>query len=533
MVETYPILTLVPPILAILLVIVTKRVLISLFAGVVAGAILIADFSPLGSLGEVGKAALGLVWEDGGLNWYTILIIAFLLELGTITSLVLMAGGTSAFSDWVEKRVKTRRGAQILTGLLSLSFFIDDYFNALSVGQIARPISDRQRVSRAKLSYLIDSGAAPVVVLIPFSSWGASLIGIMSPILAASALQMSEVEAFVRAALMNFYAVAALVFLWLVIAWQLNFGPMRKEEERAFAGEGVHADEKDAPNQATDKLPRHEPGAKRALLVPFVLLILGVVGGMYVTGGLEAGAWDLFSTMANANVALSLNVGGVIGLIVAFYYLYRYTLSNPVFSSTVRFGGAFQGAKSMLPAISILLLAWMLGAVIGDLGTGSFLADVVANVNLPAHWLVPILFAMAGLMAFATGSSWGAFGILLPLAGQLMNASPGGNELLIAAFGAVIAGSVFGDHCSPISDTTILSSTGAGCKVSTHVNTQLPYALVAAGSSLVGYVVFAATGMAPAGFAVMLLVLVAAALVLRSRSRGERSVNSGVAAGAA
>ena len=262
MVETYPILTLVPPLLAILLVIVTKRVLISLFAGVVSGAILIADFAPLASLKEVGKAAFGLVWEDGGLNWYTILIIAFLLELGIITSLVLMAGGTSAFSDWVEKRVKTRRGAQILTGLLSLSFFIDDYFNALSVGQIARPISDRQRVSRAKLSYLIDSGAAPVVVLIPFSSWGASLIGIMSPILAASALQMSEVEAFVRAALMNFYAVAALVFLWLVIAWQLNFGPMRKEEERAFAGEGVHADEKDAPSQATDKLPRHEPGAK-------------------------------------------------------------------------------------------------------------------------------------------------------------------------------------------------------------------------------------------------------------------------------
>lgn len=533
MVETYPILTLVPPLLAILLVIATKRVLISLFAGVVSGAILIADFSPLDSLAEVGKAALGLVWESGAPNWYTILIIAFLLELGVITSLVLMAGGTSAFSDWVEKRVKTGRGAQILTGLLSLSFFIDDYFNALSVGQIARPISDRQRVSRAKLSYLIDSGAAPVVVLIPFSSWGASLIGIMTPVLAASALDMSEVEVFVRSALMNFYAIGALIFLWLVIAWQINFGPMRKEEQRAASGGSVHPEGEKAPGGATDKLPRHEPGAKRALLVPFILLILGVVVGMYVTGGLEAGAWDLFSTMANANVALALNIGGVIGLVVAFYYLYRYTLSNPIFSSTVRFSGAFQGAKSMLPAIWILLLAWMLGAVIGDLGTGSFLASVVESISLPALWLIPILFAIAGLMAFATGSSWGAFGILLPLAGQIMNASAGGHELLIAAFGAVIAGSVFGDHCSPISDTTILSSTGAGCTVSTHVNTQLPYALVAAGASFVGYVVFAATGMALAGFAAMIVALVAAALVLRARSGSEPTVNPGDAASAA
>ncbi|MDO5644645.1 MAG: Na+/H+ antiporter NhaC family protein [Dermabacter sp.] len=514
MVSSLPILTLVPPLLAIVLVIATKRVLTSLAVGIVASALLIADFSPLGAVREVGQAALGLVWDDG-VNWSTILILTFLLELGMVTALVLMAGGTSAFSAWASRRIHTRRGSQALTGVLGMIIFVDDYFNALAVGQVARPITDRLRVSRAKLAYLIDSSSAPVVVLAPFSSWGASIIGIMAPILAASTLGMSEVGAFMWAALMNYYAIAAIALLWLSIWWRLDFGPMRREEARAVNKGGLHAPGDTPPGQLTDSLPTHEPGAMRALIVPFALLVVGVIGGMLVTGMFAAGTADPVVAMAEANVALSLNVGGLAGLVAAAYYCVRYTWRNPEFTGAIRLRGALDGARSMLPAILILLLAWMLGAVIVDLGTGTYLASLVQSASVPPAWLIPLMFLIAAAMAFSTGTSWGSFGILLPLAGDIMNAVPGSGELLIAAFGAVLAGAVLGDHCSPISDTTILSSTGAACSVTTHVTTQLPYALLGAGCALLGYVAFALVGSSLLGLAVTLGALVAAALVLR------------------
>lgn len=517
MLDAYPILTLLPPLLAIVLVVVTKKVLPSLGTGILAAALLVADFNILQTLRIIWDAIVALFWDVDGaeVNWYTILIIAFLLQLGIITALIMMSGGASAFSAWAARRIKSRRGAQGLAGILGMIIFIDDYFNALAVGQVARPISDRYRVSRAKLAYLIDSSSAPVVVVTPFSSWGATIMGIMAPLLAASGLALSQMEAFVWAATMNYYALAALLLLWLTILLRLDFGPMRTEEQRAAAGEGLLEDASKAPGMLSDDMPTHQPGAMQALLVPFVVLVVGVIAGMYITGGLAAGSWGLLDVMAEADVALALFSGGMLALIVALIYCLVYTRNNPKFTDGARTRGVLGGANSMTPAIWILLFAWILADLIDQLGTGPYLAGVVDSMNIAAIWLVPVMFVVAALMAFATGTSWGSFGILLPLAGEMMNAFSNGDELLIAAFGAVLAGAVWGDHCSPISDTTILSSTGAGSPVPTHVATQLPYAIAGAITALAGYVVFALTTSGLLGLVVTLGLTVVIALVLR------------------
>lgn len=518
MLDAYPILTLLPPFVAIILVIVTKKVLISLGAGILTAGLLLADFNPVTMVVTVGEAVLRLVWVDGAINWYTILIVAFLFQLGMITALVMMSGGASSFTEWAAKRIRKRRGAKVLTGLLGMLIFIDDYFNALAVGQVARPITDRYRVSRAKLAYLIDSSSAPVVVLMPLSSWGATIMGIMAPLLGASALMLTQLEAFVLSAAMNYYAIAALVLLWLTILWGLDFGSMRREEQRAVRGDGLQNPKDDTPDPFASDMPKHEPGAMRALVLPFVILIIGVVAGMYVSGGILGESWGVLDTLESADVAIALNVGGLAALFVALYYCIRYTKGNPEFTPRTKRRGTVQGAKSMVPPVLILLFAWALADLISLMGTGEYLASVVDAISMPAVWLIPVLFVIAGLMAFATGTSWGAFGILLPLAGEMMNAVPGGDEFLIASFGAVLAGAVWGDHSSPISDTTILSSTGAACAVATHVSTQLPYAFVGAISALVGYVTYALTQSGVVGLITTIaLVFVIAAVIRKVR----------------
>ncbi|HEY4536524.1 MAG TPA: Na+/H+ antiporter NhaC family protein [Enteractinococcus sp.] len=531
MLDAYPILTLLPPLLAIILVIATRKVLISLGAGIVAAGLVLADFNPLTMVVWVWDAIVRLVWVDDAINWFTILIVAFLFQLGMITSLVMMSGGAAAFTEWAAGRIKSRRGAQVLTGLLGMIIFIDDYFNALAVGQVARPITDRYRVSRAKLAYLIDSSSAPVVVLMPLSSWGATIMGIMAPVLTASALMITQLEAFVLSAVMNYYAIAALLLLWLTILLGLDFGSMRREEQRAVAGNGLHRPDEEPPAQLTDTVPTHNHGAMRALILPFVVLFIGVIIGMYVSGGILGGSWALLETLENTDVAIALNVGGIAAFIVALYYCLRYTKHSETFPTGTRRRGVLHGAKSMLGAIFILLFAWVLGDLIDQLGTGEYLASVVDALAMPAVWLVPALFVIAALIAFATGTSWGSFGILLPLAGDMMNAVPGGDALLIASFGAVLAGAVWGDHSSPISDTTILSSTGAACSIPTHVATQLPYAFVGALAALAGYVTYALTQSGIIGLVVTLgVVVIIAAVIRKTRPPVQESAQVAVSA---
>ncbi|NDR54603.1 Na+/H+ antiporter NhaC family protein [Actinomyces sp. 565] len=516
MIESYPVLSLVPPLLAIALVIGTKKVITSLAVGILAAAALIADGGIAGTLTKVWEAFSQIFWAEGAVNSYYVLILVFLLTLGVITSLVLMSGGTQAFAEWAMTRVRTRRGAQVLAAALGTVIFVDDYFNALAVGQVSRPVSDQQRVSRAKLAYLIDSSSAPVAVLAPFSSWGASIIGIMGPIVAGLGIKASDAGAFIRSAGMNYYAIAALILLWATVVLELDFGAMRREERRAVATGSLYDPGEQIPGQLTDSLPRHEPGARRALIVPFAVLVAGVVGGILGTGHRASGSWAILDMLANTDVALSLNIGGVLGLATAAFYYFHFTHEDPVFEAKTAARGVIEGARSMLPAIEILLCAWMLGALISELGTGAYLGSLVESAAVPPQWLIPMLFIIAGAMAFATGTSWGSFGILLPIAGEIMGAVAGGGELLIPAFGAVLAGAVWGDHCSPISDTTILSSTGAGCNHITHVNTQLPYAGASAAAALLGYVAFSATESGVLGVAVTVAALIGFALAMRA-----------------
>ncbi|NNU27663.1 Na+/H+ antiporter NhaC family protein [Isoptericola sediminis] len=518
MLESYPILTIVPPVLAIVLVVLTKRVLLSLGAGVLAAALLVADLDPLEALRLVWESFVAIFWVDGAVNTWYVYILVFTLILGVIAALIMMSGGTKAFADWAVERIRTRRGAQVLPAIMGIVIFIDDYFNALAVGQASRPVTDRHRVSRAKLAYIIDSTSAPVAVLAPFSSWGAYIMGILAPIVAASAITASSVQAFLGAAAANYYAIAAAVTVWLVILLRLDVGPMRREEARAVHEDEPFDPDDDIPGRLAEDLPVHHPGEKRALVVPFVLLVVGVFAGIVWTGYSAAGTWDAVEILAETDTSTALVVGGVLGLAGAVFYYLRYTGPNPAFAARHFGRGWIEGLRSMWPAVSILVLAWMLTGLIDQLGTGAYLGGLVEDTNLSASWLVPVVFVLAAAMAFATGTSWGSFALLLPLVGGIMN-SLGEPDLLLPALGAVLAGAVLGDHSSPISDTTILSSTGAGANVITHVLTQLPYAGGAAVAALAGYVAIALGAGTALGLLVTLVVLVALVLGVRAVRR--------------
>lgn len=509
MVDSYPILTLIPPLAAIVLAIATRKVLLSLGFGIVTGALLASNFNIVETAKEIWHAFFGIFWAEGELQTGNIFILLFLLLLGVITALVLMAGGSEAFSEWVGTKIKSRRGAQGASAGLGVLLFIDDYFNALAVGQVAKPVTDKFQVSRAKLAYIIDSTSAPVAVLAPFSSWGASIIGIMVPIFAAANLEVSDLIGFVQASFANYYAIAAVVAVFVVIIFGADFGPMRTEEKRALKHGDTYADDAEIPGELSEDLPVHRPGAKRALIVPFIVLVVGVVGAMFFTGWRESGSTDPMEMLANTMVNDALIIGAILGTASALYYYFKNTASNDKFSASTVLTGSAEGAKSMLPAIFILIFAWALGTVVSDLGTGDYLGGLVADSSLPNEWLIPVMFIAAAGMAFSTGTSWGSFGLLLPIAGDIIIAT-GDTHLLIPALGAVLAGAVWGDHSSPISDTTILSSTGAGCDVITHVKTQLPYAGVAAIAALLGYCVLAITGSTWVGLIVTLVILVAA-----------------------
>ncbi|AOZ72718.1 sodium:proton antiporter [Boudabousia tangfeifanii] len=514
MLEAYPYLTVVPPLVAIILAIVTRRVLLSLGIGIVAAAALVANLSPLGTLKEIWGAFFGIFYADGALNTDKIYILLFLIILGVITALILMSGGSAALSEWAAGKIKNRKGAQFLAAILGIAIFIDDYFNALAVGQVAKPITDKYHVSRAKLAYIIDSTSAPVAVLAPFSSWGASIIGLLAPIVVAAGLQQSEVTVFLGAAATNFYAITAVLMVLLMISFGIDFGPMRTEERRAIREGETYSPNDEIPGELGDDLPVHPEGKMRSLVVPFIALIVGVIGAMLVTGGIEGQSWTLMDMLANTLVTESLMIGGLAGLLAALLLYFSETRNNQTFDSKVFGRGVVQGARSMLPAVVILLLAWALGSLISALGTGKYLGSLVETAHLAPQWLIPVMFIAACLMSFSTGTSWGSFGLLIPIAGDLIihvNAP----EYLIPAIGAVLAGSVMGDHCSPISDTTILSATGASSSLITHVRTQLPYALTCMAASLTGYVVLAATGSNLVGLLTALITLLAIVFVWR------------------
>ncbi|MDQ0215159.1 Na+/H+ antiporter NhaC [Oikeobacillus pervagus] len=511
--------SLLPPLLAIIMVILTRRVLLSLGVGIISAALILGKFN----LGEMftylWDAVKGIFVSDGELNTWNIYILLFLLILGVITAFINISGGSRAFGEWATKRVKTRTGAQILSAILGMIIFIDDYFNALAVGQISRPITDRQRVSRAKLAYIIDSTSAPICVVSPISSWGAYIIGILGTVLAAHQVsEISAFSAFLSMIPMNFYVWVTLAFVFIVAFTEIEFGNMKKHEERAIQTGEVLPPNTTVPGELKDDLPVSTKGKVGDLIWPILALVVGTVSAMMWTG-FEAteGKVTLLKLFENTDVAKSLVFGGLFGLFISILMFLRQSMIYKGVQGKVFFKGVWEGIKSMLPAVYILLFAWTIITLIDQLKTGTYLAGIVEKSNMDVSFLPVILFIVAGIMAFSTGTSWGSFGILLPIAGEI--AATTDIDLLLPAMAAVLAGAVFGDHCSPISDTTILSSTGAGANHIDHVMTQLPYAIMVAAISGIGYIVLGFTDNAWLSLLIVMVILAIVTIILKRTSR--------------
>lgn len=516
-------LSLLPPLVALSLAIITRRVLVSLGVGIVLGAILLNDYSVGNTLSYVSSTVSSVFVEDGGLNTWNMSIVGFLLLLGMMTALLTLSGGTRAFAEWAQSRVKSKRGSKLLAAFLGVFIFVDDYFNSLAVGAISRPVTDRFYVSRAKLAYILDSTAAPMCVLMPASSWGAYIITIIGGILMSHGVEeYSALGAYVRLIPMNYYAVFALLMVFAVAWFGLDIGKMREHEISASQGRGFDNDQDTDTQEAHDlneelDIRESEKGKVADLVLPIVMLVVATIASMLFTGAQALAAdgkeFALLGAFENTDVGTSLIYGGLVGLAVALVTVLKQGLPMLEIARTL-----WIGAKSMFGAILILIFAWSIGSVIGDMKTGSYLSTL-AQGNIAPHWLPVILFLLSGLMAFSTGTSWGTFGIMLPIAGDMAGATD--IALMLPMLSAVLAGSVFGDHCSPISDTTILSSTGARCNHIDHVSTQLPYALSVALVSCIGFIALGMTASIAFSFiaAMVAFILVCVGLSWLSKSK--------------
>jgi len=484
-------LSVLPAIIALSLAIITRRVLLSLGMGILLGALLLTGFSPLDSAIYIFNTVKSVVIEDGGLNMWNMSIVAFLVLLGMMTALLTLSGGTAAFANWALAHIKDKRAASLLAAFLGVFIFIDDYFNSLAVGSVARPVTDRFSISRAKLAYILDSTAAPMCILMPLSSWGAYIMTIIGGILLSHGItEYSPLGAYVRLIPMNFYAIFTLLMVFSVIWFKLDFGPMKKLEEEAEKN-GSEAEQVTATKSMHDELgiQESEKGKVRDLILPIAALIVATASFMLFTGNqalqADGKAFSLLGAFENTDVGTSLVYGAIVGLLLSLTTAFKQKLPLADIGNALWIGG-----KSMTGAIIILFFAWSIGSVIGDMKTGAYLSSLVQG-NISLHWLPVILFILSGLMAFSTGTSWGTFGIMLPIAGDLAGATD--LALMLPMLSAVLAGSVFGDHASPISDTTILSSTGARCNHIDHVATQLPYAMLVAAISCLGFIVIGYT----------------------------------------
>jgi Na+/H+ antiporter family protein len=497
-------LSVVPAALALLLAVVTRRVLLSLGIGIILGAVLLASGNPSNTLLHLKDMAVGLVWTDGGWSLGKLKILIFLLLLGVFTSLLTYSGSNQAFADWAKHHIKDKRGAKMLTAGLVFVTFIDDYFHSLAVGAIARPVADKFKISRAKLAYILDSTAAPMCVLMPVSSWGASIIATLAGLLVTYKITgYTPMGTFVAMSLMNYYALFALIMVFVVAWFSFDIGSMARLEHAA-----QHENHDEA--QISDGVK----GRVYALIISMLVLIFATVSAMLYTGSRSLETFSILGAFENTDVNTSLVVGGLSG--VAAVLLTTVGAIKPS-----DYGKAvWQGIKSMFGAITILILAWLISTVVSEMHTGEYLSTLVAG-NINSGFLPVILFLLASVMAFATGTSWGTFGIMLPIAAAM--AVKVDATLVIPCMSAVMAGAVCGDHCSPISDTTILSSTGARCNHMDHVTSQLPYALTVAAAAGAGYLALGFAKSALLGFAVTGVVLAALILMLKSKNAAQKS----------
>lgn len=507
--------SLFPPVIAIGLALITKEVYSSLFVGILSGGIIYAVASGTGFEGTF-KAVVqdGLITNLS--NAYNVGILVFLVVLGIIVVLMNKAGGSRAYGEWAAAHIKGRRGAALSTFFLGVLIFVDDYFNCLTVGSVMRPVTDKHNISRSKLAYLIDSTAAPICIIAPISSWAAAVSGTVDGV--------NGISLFINTIPYNLYAFLTILMVIFISVSDTDYGPMKIHEDNAKNGD-IFTTQNNTYEQ--DAQPVTERGKVIDLILPVAVLIVFCVVGMIYTGGFFSGT-DFVTAFANCDAAYGLSLGSISALIViiAYYMLRRVLKFNECMDSIAA------GFKQMVPAILILTFAWTLKTMTNHLEAGAFVSGVVQSATALSVLLPVILFVVAIGLAFATGTSWGTFGILIPIVtsvfeADLANVAQTGEipSMVIICISACLAGAVCGDHCSPISDTTIMASTGAQCDHVNHVSTQLPYALTVAAVCVVGYLLsgFVHNVFIVLGFSLVLMLAVLFAIrffVKRKESRG-------------
>lgn len=471
--------SILPPVLAIVLALITKEVISSLLLGILSGTVIYACMAGLNPI-----VAPISIFFDMAIDKIDLYIVFFCFLLGALVHLVSKAGGTKAYGAWAIQKLKTKRSAMFATSALGCMIFIDDYFNCLTVGTVMKPLTDRHKISRAKLAYLIDSTAAPVCIIAPISSWAAAV----GSNLRSTGAFTSDFSAFCATIPYNLYALLSLAMVFTLCAKDLDFGPMRKQEQIAQeTGDLGNLDETSETDEST---------SGRAtlwdMLVPICVLIVVAILSMLYDGGLwgdDPAYHNLIAALGNCTAGKALCWGGLAAIFVAFFqFVPRKLIAFPQFMKSVS-----DGFASMVNAVTILVLAWTIGGVCRDLlQTSAFVSNAMSAGNVPGWLLPPLIFVLAAFLSFSTGTSWGTFGILIPIVVPVAMALD--TNLLVVALSATLAGSILGDHCSPISDTTILSSTGAGCDHLVHVSTQMPYAGLVAICCIIGYTVAGISG---------------------------------------
>ena len=504
-------LSILPPVIAIVLALVTKEVFFSLMLGVLSGTFIYA----------VGTGAENVVMSTVEVAFETMTkkvdfnIIIFCSLLGALVYVVFLAGGSRAYGRWASKRIKTKRAALLSTSGLGITIFIDDYFNCLTIGTVMTPVTDTLKVSRAKLAYIIDATAAPVCIIAPVSSWAAAV----GSSLASTGAFESDFGAFVSTIPYNFYALLSIIMVFAVCCFNIDFGPMARSEAKAEQGNLGNVG-----NSAQAQAEVSQKGTIAEMVVPILALVVFACLGFLYNGGYwgnDPKYHTIAAALGNCTASKGLVWASFGALTVAFIqFVPRGVLSLKAFMD-----GCMQGMKAMMPANTILVLAWAISGVCRDLlQTPVFVKSLVeADGGLTGGLLPAVIFILACFLSFSTGTAWGTFGILIPIVVPVAQVIDPNGSLVLISLSATLAGSVFGDHCSPISDTTILSSAGAACTHIEHVSTQMPYACVVAVSSLVGYIVAGFSQSLPVSFGAGLVVMVLTLLYFRSRVRSREA----------
>ena len=467
---------LVPPVVAIVLALITKEVYSSLFCGILVGAMMNAQFSVVATVDVINTGLIDAVVGTAG-------IFIFLAVLGALIVLINKSGGSAAFGRWAQTHIKSRIGAQICTFVLGVLIFIDDYFNCLTVGSVMRPVTDTHKISRAKLAYLIDATAAPICMIAPISSWAAAVADYTGNVTNAAGESISSLALFCRAIPYNFYSLLTFVFIIAITLMKFDYGPMKKHEINAANGDlfttgGLVMGEEES-------IGGSEKGTILDLILPIgTLIVVSVLTLLYVGGFFTPGELmgDFVGAFGNTDATVGLPMGGIVVLALTIVYM----VARRLISFKEAMTCIPKGFNAMVPAILILTMATALKNMTGMLGSDVFVESALAGADALYSFLPAIIFVVACFISFSTGTSWGTFGILIPI---VLSVFPAGSELAIIGMSACLAGSVCGDHCSPISDTTIMSSAGAQCEHVNHVSTQLPYALTVAAVSFVAYLI--------------------------------------------